>query len=240
MILIEKLSTPSNKVRFDHILDFALKVEKDNPKGLIDLIRALLKPLQSELLMSTIENELYKSRKELNPYDFFISNEKIDLSSKENYIDLDSKKFLIHLSKDSILPCPWNRERYIDALGYIGTGKEKPYLIENYCRRPVEWKQDSNHRVIIWQPWGIVFVNSGNHSIATGILEGEGTLTPTNVYDMGSILDKIKCDGNNYILINSNEIIEQVRDVRIAAIFEIGRLLRKNNIVPMKIKFDIT
>lgn len=82
---------------------------------------------------------------------------------------------------------------------------------------------------------GLVFVEGGNHSIATGMIIGEGTLVPQSVYDISSLLDKVKCDGVNYISLETNEILAPVTDVRIGSIFEIGKLIKKHNILPMHI-----
>lgn len=52
---------------------------------------------------------------------------------------------------------------------------------------------------------------------------------------MSFLLDKIKCDGVNYISLDTNKILAPVTDVRIGAIFEIGRLIKKHNTLPMHI-----
>lgn len=226
--LIQK-STKNNKLIFENIMQFASEIEKKNPEALIDLVRVLLKPLQSDYLVSCIENENHHSKKPIKSFDFFMPNGSIDIQFASNYPKLDSTLFLIDLKKDSIFPGPWERSRYVTCLSYIGSNKKLGDFGGN-------WKQDfSNHYIHILLPWGLVFVEGGNHSIASGIISGEGTLIPNNVYDMSDILNKIKCDGINYISIEDNQIINSVYDIRIAAVFEIGRLLKKHNIMPMHI-----
>ncbi|WP_375167927.1 DUF6710 family protein, partial [Klebsiella pneumoniae] len=83
--------------------------------------------------------------------------------------------------------------------------------------------QDINHRVTLWLPWRIGFVRGGNHSIASGVLAGEGEVIPDTVYDMRYLLDIVSTDG--YYWYMSGKICERVSDYRTAAFFEIGRLL---------------
>lgn len=203
-------------------MNFARKIEEKNPEALIELIRVLLKPIQVNEFLRVIE-----SKSDLLPRlscDFFMK----EINQYTNKIKQNNKDFLINLNKDPVLPSPWHKERYVKCLSYIGEDKKNPYF-------GGKWTQDDNHRINIFLPWGIVIVNGGNHSISTGIICGEGTLVPTEVYDLSSLLNEVKTDGENYILIKNNQILDSVYDVRTAAVFEIGRLLQKHNIIPMHI-----
>lgn len=228
MIIDEKvysqLKNNNEKIIFDNIMSFASKLESANPNALVDLIRVLLKPLQTKLLLLSIESQKHHPMEILNHYKFFMPNGPINIQSQSTGIELDKNDFLINLNKDPILPCPWNPDRYVQALSQIGLTKSRG-----------EFKQDPiNHHVSIWLPWGIAFVNNGNHSIATGILGGEGVIIPTYVSDMRHMINEIKCDGINYISIDDTQILDSVNDVRIGAVFEIGRMLQKHKIMPMQ------
>jgi hypothetical protein len=83
-------------------------------------------------------------------------------------------------------------------------------------------------------PWGIAFVNGGNHSISVGIVGGEGVLQPNEVYDMSKMLDLVQCDGQHYRAVSNGQILDRVHDTRIAAVFEVGRMLRTHRITPMR------
>lgn len=224
----------TSKERFNQILNFALDLEKENTRGLVDLMRILLRPLQSELLISSIEAEEHKSNNELLSHNFFMPNcQFLDLQSTWEKPKLKNEDFLIHLNRDPILPWPWYRSRYVSAISNIGANKINKPIWQDYGGK---WEQDKvNHRISLWQPWGLAFVDGGNHSISVGIINGEGTLEPTDVYDMSFLLEKVKCDGENYILIESNQILDSVNSVRRAAVFEIGRILHRNNIIPMHV-----
>jgi hypothetical protein len=219
--------------RFNHIMKTAEKLEELNPKALVELTRIVLRPLQSELLLSAVENEMHGAREAVRLDHFFMKSHMhslYNLESYENKKELNPEDFLIHLNRDPILPCPWHQDRYVDALHYIGEGKK----INPYTQTTTKWKEDpTNHYAKILQPWGIVFVGGGNHSIAAGIIAGEGILRPKEVIDMSSVFDQVKCDGKHYIDRKTGEIMEAVTDENIAALFEIGRLIGKHKIQPM-------
>ncbi|ENT6626225.1 DUF6710 family protein, partial [Salmonella enterica subsp. enterica serovar Senftenberg] len=124
---------------------------------------------------------------------------------------LAAEDFPLALATAKILPWPWGESSYRSALADIGSAKGNP------------WVQDINHRVTLWLPWRIGFVRGGNHSIASGVLAGEGEVIPDTVYDMRYLLDIVSTDG--YYWYMSGKICERVSDYRTAAFFEIGRLL---------------
>jgi hypothetical protein len=82
----------------------------------------------------------------------------------------------------------------------------------------------------VWLPWGISFVGGGNHSIAAGIIGGGGYVTPAEVYDMSALLDMVQCDGQHYRETSTQNVLADVSDERVAAVFEIGRLMQTLNV----------
>ncbi len=134
-------------------------------------------------------------------------------SSSEFYLQ-PTPEVRVSLSTDVVLPTPWDRERYVGALATIGEGKVSG-----------PWTSDTNHAISVWMPWKIAFVTGGNHSIATGILLGEGELLADEVFDMTPIFERVTCDGNEYRSVQTGEPIVKVIDHRRAAVFEIGRLI---------------
>lgn len=206
-------------------MGFAQSLAKRNPTALIDLVRILLRPLQSELLLTAIENEIHRAKDDFIGYYFFMPNGPNDIQMEINYPRLEANKFLVQLSRDPVLPSPWNRDRYVERLTSIGHGKSWG-----------DWKVDTiNHNITLWLPWGIAFVNRGNHSIAVGIVEGEGALHPNRVFDMSALLDLVECDGKHYRSIRDGTVLDTVHDYKVAALFEVGRLMRQHHITPMAI-----
>lgn len=124
------------------------------------------------------------------------------------------ESYIVRLASDPVLPCPTKRQCIASALAEIGTDKLKGI-----------WKQDSNHRLTFWLPWGIAFVGGGNHSITAGILCGEGEIIPDYVDDLSAVLDCVECDGHSYLWRDTRNEICKVPCARTAAVFEIGRLI---------------
>ncbi|WER45129.1 hypothetical protein CupriaWKF_12510 [Cupriavidus sp. WKF15] len=137
---------------------------------------------------------------------------------------LGTDQIRLQLARHIVLPWAWNRQRYVGALATIGSAKNND--------RDTGWRQDGNHGVTLWLPWGIGFVTGGNHSITAGILAGEGHVQPDEAYDMSYLLDELACDGLHYRCRRTGKKICPVPDPRTAAVFEIGRLMRDFRVVP--------
>jgi len=59
------------------------------------------------------------------------------------------------------------------------------------------------------------------------IIEGEGKLKPTEVHDMSAIFRQVECDGMYYVDKRDGRRLSLVNDARTAAVFEIGRMMKK-------------
>lgn len=161
------------------------------------------------------EDKLYGN---LKYYDF------IDQSEIKN------KSIGIKLGYDPILTHPWNTDRLARALSSIGVNK--PWGA---------WKQDDhNHRAYLVLPFGVTFVEGGNHSITAGILNNDGILVPKNIFDFSRIFSHIRCDGINYIKIidgRLEDIYTPVTNFSLSAVFEIGRLIYEKKKIGKDILF---
>lgn len=205
--------------QFQKVMDIANDIVLVNPVALKDLVRALLRPLQSELIVAVAEYGNYQAPKEIEGASFFFPDRKIFSYSK--HFCRDAPKIELNLAYDPILPTPWRRDRFVKALATIGSGKVQG-----------GWKQSSNHVVSLLLPWGIGFVGGGNHSISSGILSGENIpIIAAEVYDFGSVLDIIECDGVTYRNRHTKMAIAEVNDYRKAAVFEIGRLMLQHQVL---------
>ncbi|QHM74063.1 hypothetical protein C7M51_04424 (plasmid) [Mixta intestinalis] len=209
----ENTAAISNKKHFDHLLSVAASLPVT---ALPDFIRAVVRPLQSEFLLAVAE-EGSDARPDMTPGEFFFC----DIGRVQDYAfmkahELNPDDYPLSLACDMVLPWPWSLSRFIDNVSSIGLNKGRP------------WKQDhSNHYVELWLPWRIGFVMGGNHSIAAGILAGEGTLIPKHVWDMNYLLERISTDGVHWFVDNIKT--EAVRSWRSAAVFETGRFMNKGN-----------
>jgi hypothetical protein len=201
--------------KFQNLLGFARQVAETNPSALFDVVRLYLRPLQADFLLSCAESEMHGTRKEIDVSRFFMHSGPPSVRDYWNYPRCEPKDFRVDLAHDPVFPCPWHRDRYVDALIHIGKHKK--------CG---DWRQDINHRVIVLLPWRIAFVMGGNHSIASGVLNSEVSITPIEVYEMSGLLDAVVCDGENYLNAITRNPICRVSDYRVAAVFEVGRLMQ--------------
>jgi len=211
--------------RFNHILMIANRIYETNKAGLPDLVRALMRPLESELILAVVERG-QDAAQAVSIFDFFFDglDNHLFLHGEFRGIEMPADQFPLELGSDVILPCPWDVERYIASISWIGGDKTASHSPSRL--RESRWRQDLNHSICLWLPWRIAFVSGGNHSIAAGILASDGVVVPDRVYDMGFLLDDISCDGNVFLEQVSGLPIAPIKDVRRAAVFEIGRLLR--------------
>lgn len=213
--LVAVLSPRIPGAQFDNLMGVAREISAQNPRGLADLVNAILRPLQAERLIAVAERSLHGSPGPITSTEFFMGQTSSGVFMKHENLRLAPEPFMVDLSRHIVLPTPWLRERFVSALSLIGTGKMNG-----------QWQQDeANHLLILWLPWGIGFVTNGNHSIASGILMGEGRLTPTEVYDLSGVFKAITCNGRHYFDAINKTPIAPVTDQRRAAVFEIGRLM---------------
>lgn len=142
----------------------------------------------------------------------------------ENYISdcatiKNNEKISISLKDNLVIPVAWNISRFETAITGIGTD----------CGNQFEF-QKSNHMSKLFLPIGVTIVHNGNHSILSGILKREGVIHPTEIVNLASLYGKIKFDGLYYRDIDSNQVIQEVNNFELGAIYEIGRLLIKSDI----------
>lgn len=204
-----------DKLKFDRVINLARRLPQP---AIHDLLRALILPIQADYLLAVgIEGQ--DARPDMNERELFFSKIiwAMDYTHMKS-LRLAAEDFPLALATSKILPWPWSESRYRSALADIGSAKGNTWgPLGN------TWMQDMNHSVILWLPWRIGFVRGGNHSIASGILAGEGEVIPDTVYDMRYLLDIISTDGYYWYI--RGKICERVSDYRTAAFFEIGRLL---------------
>lgn len=116
------------------------------------------------------------------------------------------------IGRNLILPRVWCRQRLLTWLPLLGAGRRR-------------WREDTQNHYVTWLwPMRVGLVEGGNHSIACGISASVGVLTPQISHDLSGVYEQISCDGDAYYETSSGRLLEKVRDERLAAIYEIGRL----------------
>ena len=210
---------------FRTLMFTATEVAKENPEALPGLISAILRPEQSELILGVAEHG-QDAKAELSGFTFFVDDLRDHFPEVERTpIERPQADYPLHLARDTVLPCPWADSRFISAMAFIGSNK----LDHTAAARKGyggQWTQRTeNHHVFLWLPWRIGFVGGGNHSIAAGIVAGEGTLIPDRVDDFSCLLNLMETDGITFRDRRTKAHLAPVTSVRHAAVFEIGRLM---------------
>jgi hypothetical protein len=209
----------NNQIEFENLMAFAELIAEENPCALVDFIRLLARPLQSELM---IDAAIKGDRRDVPCVDTrnFFWDDQDSYFGALRRTRRRRKDIEVCLGRDLVLPWPWEPGRLVRSLTSIGPGR--PWGT---------WKVDKqNHGLHLWLPWGISFVVGGNHSITAGIISGHGSIAPTEVYDMSSIFRIVHCDGSHYKSADGFTRIAEVTDPRVAAIFETGRLMHRHKV----------
>ena len=196
----------------------AHEIHKANPAGLRSLVTAILRPLQSEHILSVAERMEHGAVGEIAIWRLFSQDSFFSIFEERDCLRHEAKSYRIKFSRDIVLTTPWQRDRFTDALAFIGEGKKMG-----------NWEQDRNHSIALILPWNFGIVNGGNHSIAAGILSGEGEATPTDVCDLTPLLSRVHCDGEYYIDTLSQARLAPVSNYRMGALYEIGRIITGAN-----------
>lgn len=204
----------ANRETFRYLLDIANELASREPSALASLVTAILRPLQAEHMLSVAERAQHAARDPIDLYRLFSPDDFFSVFEESDCLRLDVEGFQLDLTRDIVMPTPWRRAGFVSALTTIGQGKISG-----------QWRQDSNHSVSLLLPWHIGVVTGGNHSITAGVLGHQGVLSPTDVLDFTPLLNRVVCDGDYFIDRYSHEPIARVKDGRMAALYEIGRLL---------------
>jgi len=215
-----------NEDNFSNLMSWSkVLAERKNIEGLRDLIRIVLRPVQSEHIRDAYIKEKHKGISEL------FWNESLGIQyiipgiektladyiwSDECLVKDKSIYPTLNLASDITLPTSWHPESIVLNLGKIGEGKPNG-----------AFQQSSNHSVMLSYPLGIGWVENGNHSIIQGILRGEGQVIPTEVHDLSKLIELIKFDGVNWKSTVSEKNLGEPRYVEFGWVWEIGRLILK-------------
>ncbi len=203
-------------------------VEQQNHEGLKDLIKLVLRPLQSIHLLDAYVKDDHQSIGELNKQWCFGFKSPIRIKQNDGsfvekkyedwlwsegcFIENDDVYPTLSLGSDITFSAPWEPRRIINNLGKIG--KDRPYG---------EFVQDSNHMVFYIYPLMIGTVGGGNHSIMQGILDGKGEIKPTEMYDVSPLLTSVSFDGASWICSYSGNNIGTPRYPELGWVWEIAK-----------------
>ncbi len=204
---------------FENIMTLARSIRAEDPAALLDLVKLLGREMQSRHMVLPASypeggvppDETFKDSNVWFPLDRDLTQD------KRKFWDLVEPVCCaqaLDLGRDLLIPSGWSQLRLKYALLDIGTG-----------RPDGPWIQDPNHKVDLLLPINVGLVWGGHHSITAGILRAEGRIQIQQAYDMTPVYQHLECDGAHYRRVHDGAAISPVRGVKLAAIYEIGRLL---------------
>lgn len=199
---------------FINLMDMAKDIERRDATGLPRLVSAILRPLQAEQILSVAERTQHAALDAVRFDQLFSPDYFFSYFDPVDCLRVPPEDFVIDLSSAIVFATPWVRTGFASALAHIGSGKS--------CG---SWRQDTNHGVTLLLPWRIAVVVGGNHLIAAGILGHEGILKPSSVLDLSPLLARVQCDGTCFRQMSSGAAVARMRNGRVGALFEIGRLM---------------
>lgn len=199
-----------------------LELGKGVEHPIFDVVRLVGRGIQTQYLTNLLYVKNESDLPSLYPDEVLFnlgSVLSLDGRGFEDIIRESKDEKIVLLNRDLVLPWSWKTSRLVNCIAQIGEERVNGH-----------WRQDFNHHVDLWLPMGIAWVYSGNHSISAGIIQGKGSIKPNAVYDISEVYDYVHCDGINYYRKEDGIIMSPVRNPEIAAIFEIGRLMKENSI----------
>ena len=213
----------AQREEFASIMEIARIIARKDPEALPALIKLIGRSSQAHVMNKVLRHDQddedceYEERNAL--FDPFAPITP-DGRSLEDLKRMVPAPRPLKLGVDLVFPCPWHQGRIINSLCELRPGGAGG-----------EWRQDPNHAVILWLPLGVGWVCGGNHSITAGIIHAQGEVTPEETYDISRVYKHVVCDGVEYKRVHDGKTIGPVPDLELAAIFEIGRLVKKHRVV---------
>jgi len=209
--------------RFENVMGRARAIAKADPLGLSSMVRLIARPLQARAMVSVAYQTRHGARGAFDPSNLIGSlcaHVTPDGKTISDLIEAKAERYRLILGRDPVLAVPWNEDRLKNALAHIG-----------YARTLGKWTEDTgNHAVSLWLPFGIAFVSGGNHSLAAGIVNAEGTVVTREVVDCSPLYEHVRYDGVGMIRIHDGVKLCEPIEEEFGILFEIGRLMVEHGV----------
>ncbi len=214
---------PTKNSKFENVMRRASALEtSSNLRGLQDLQKIILRSVQSAHICDAYLQDAHSATTELIWPDALgitcvIPWSQTNFSyhvTKYLHPPIQEQKHPLNLATDIILPTCWHPTSIITTLGMIG--KNYPAGI---------FSQSANHKVTYVYPLGIGWVDGGNHSIAQGIIRGDGLLHQYSYVEIYDLIKHIRYNGLGWEVQNTKEHAGYPRYPEFGWAWEIGRMI---------------
>ncbi|MGU1062169.1 DUF6710 family protein [Pseudomonas aeruginosa] len=208
--------------RFEHVMARARAVAEADPLGLSTLVRLIAAPLQARATTSLVFQPVHGARAAYDLSDLFGSSTRVTadgLTVDQVSVRSTEARYRLRLGRDPILAMPWSEPRLTNAIANIG-----------HSRCMGEWRADFNHKVELLLPFGLALVHGGNHSLAAGITNAEGTVVAETVTDLAPLYAHVRYDGVSMARTHDGHRLWEPLDEELGILFEIGRLMLEHGV----------
>lgn len=206
-----------NREKFTHFMSYVQQFKQSNEVDdeyqkhiFSDFMKVALKPIQAKHMTYAYSCAEHSAPESIYIDDWFNNN----TSLHNFFVPVNTRNHLLCLKHDIVLPTVWSPRSIVLNTGQIADGFH-------------DFVQNDNHYVTILLPFRIGFVRGGNHSIALGILNGNGSIIPDKAIDITPLLKEINFNGTHWVM--ENKIIGQPRYVEFGWVWEVYKYLYNVN-----------
>lgn len=113
-----------------------------------------------------------------------------------------------------LITSPWEDERYNRALLRSGPGWHTS-----------QWEPQDDQSSILHFPWGVICIENGNHSAASGYLVGDGVLSADLQYDWSEVLPLVELTREGISRVEDQVLIGSSSEWPLLALMGLGQFL---------------
>ncbi|MFT7776601.1 MAG: hypothetical protein QM732_25735 [Roseateles sp.] len=194
------------------------EISKINKRALPSFCRAVARPLQARRLAKALQYPVHEVSISAEFDEMFFSSFRPIAPDGRSLYDLTRRqddepkvRHRLQLGRDALLPWPWHRDRLVNTLSTIGRSKGAS-----------AWRSDHNHQVQLVLPFGLAFVLGGNHSIAAGVVDGEGEVV-ADARDISAAYHHVFYDGCEFRRKHDGTGLSAPTEEEPGVLFELGR-----------------
>lgn len=224
--LLHSFGGRSRRRRFTELMNAVDEVAEINKYAVPSIARAVARPMQARILAKAILYPQHQAQVSADFDKLFFPDHVPVSADGRSLAELQQRPpqataqplYRLALSRDVLLPWAWHRRRLVSALASIGSSKTSG-----------AWRCDLNHQVQILLPFGLALVHGGNHSIAAGIVDGEGEVF-AEPRDLSVVYDHVRYDGIAFVREHDGRRLNTPSAEEPGMLFEIGRKMLQHGV----------
>lgn len=218
MVFIVNPFNIRNKLKLKRYLEFAncILVNSENTQEKLTGLLHLQKHLSLIIQTTSTDNVIKNPSKEVNNFDLF----SLFLELSPTVISYNPPLKSSLNFKSPILSLPWKITSLCNCFSTIG-GASYPFQ---------ENKASHSPNTLI-HPLNTIHISNGRHSMLVGVLEGTGTITIDQIFDISESYHSVYFDGTYFRFKKGNKILRKAPIVEIGIMYEVGRLAMENNLI---------